>query len=110
MYLTVEQKIGLFFVLISVFVGTILLNREDTKNIEYQKEVLMEYVPEFPVNVNSADSTQLVSIPGIGPKIASEILKLRRKKGKFNKIEDLLEAKGVGISRLEKIKPYIVIR
>ena len=110
MYLTVEQKIGLFFILISVLMGTILLNRKDTEDIKYEKEVLMEYIPEFPVDVNSADSTQLVSIPGIGPKIASEILKLRKKKGKFNKIEDLLEAKGVGISRLEKIKPYIVVK
>jgi len=110
MYLTTEQKIGLLFVLISVFAGTILLNSRETKIIKDKERIIIEHVPEFPVDINSADSTQLVAVPGIGPRIASEILKLRRVKGGFKKIEDLLEVKGLGTARLKKIKPYIIIK
>lgn len=78
--------------------------------IEDNEGIIMRHVPEFPLDINTADSTQLVAVPGIGPKIASEILKLRREKGRFKKIEDLLEVKGLGIARLKKIKPYITIK
>jgi comEA protein len=61
----------------------------------------------FPISLNTADAALLESIPGIGPKIASEIVLYRTQKGPFLSIEELLNIRGIGPKTLEKLKPYV---
>ncbi len=63
----------------------------------------------FPIDINSADSIQLVKIPGVGPVLAHRILQHRRRYGRFRSLNDLTRVKGIGVKRLEKLKPYIRI-
>ena len=60
------------------------------------------------VDINSATQVQLKSLPGIGPKLASQILLARKKSHGFKSIQDLLKVKGIGPSKLKKIKPYVL--
>lgn len=55
------------------------------------------------VNINTASSTDLEALPGIGAVTASNIIESRP----FSKIEDLLARKIVGESTFEKIKDKI---
>ena len=61
------------------------------------------------INLNSATAEQLQSLPGIGPAIAKNIVEHRAKIGKFNRIEEVINVKGVGEKKFEKIKDRLVV-
>ena len=64
---------------------------------------------DLPININSASIEELLRLPGIGEKTALSIFNYRIKKGKFNKIEELLNIKGIGKAKFSKIKNLITI-
>jgi len=57
------------------------------------------------VNINTADATELATLPGIGQVKAEAIVQYRKDHGKFKNINDLKEVKGIGDKVVEKIKP-----
>lgn len=61
------------------------------------------------VNVNSATVEQLVEIPGVGESTANRIIEKRKELGGFKSLEDLLEVKGIGDKKLEKMKPFLTL-
>ena len=61
------------------------------------------------VNLNSADTTELKSLPGIGSFFARNIVEHREKLGGFAEINQLLEVYAFDSARLENITPYINI-
>jgi comEA protein len=60
-----------------------------------------------PLDINTASQKELEGLPGIGPKLAAQIIETRRAKGKFNRIEDLLDVPGIGDKKLQKMRPLI---
>ncbi len=68
---------------------------------------------EFPkktigsVDINIADSSTYISLPGIGPGYARRIVKFRDKLGGFYKIEQVAETFGLPDSTFQKIKNYL---
>jgi competence protein ComEA len=65
--------------------------------------------PAEPVNINTADSTQLQLVPGIGPSTAEKILKMRKSYGTFKSVNDLTAIRGIGPKRLEKMRKYLTV-
>jgi comEA protein len=61
------------------------------------------------VNLNTATLEQLQTLPGVGPSLAKTIIDYRSKSGKFSKIEELLNVKGVGEKKYQKIKDRLVV-
>jgi len=61
------------------------------------------------ININTAKINTLTRLPGIGLKTAKKIILLRKKKKKFNSIDELLEIKGIGKKKLNKIKKYLFL-
>jgi len=61
------------------------------------------------VNLNTANATQLATLPGIGPKAAQRIVEYRQKNGGFKKIEELMNVKGIGEKSFLKLKPYLTV-
>lgn len=59
------------------------------------------------VDVNTADVAELTEIPGIGPKTAEAIVAYRKDVGQFKTLEDLIEVKGIGLKKLEKMRPFL---
>lgn len=61
------------------------------------------------VNVNTATSEELQMLPGIGPRVANEILALRRSLGgRFDRVEVLLERiDGIGGAVWSRIAPHL---
>ena len=62
------------------------------------------------IDINTADATQLVPIPGIGETRAAAILAYREKNGPFAKVEDIMQVSGIKSALFEKMKDYITIR
>ena len=61
------------------------------------------------VNINTADAQELDSLPGIGPKIAQEIIAYREQWGDFTSIDEIKEVKGIGDGIYQDIKDSITI-
>ena len=53
------------------------------------------------INLNSATVEQLQSLPGIGPATAKSIVEYRTKAGKFNRIEEIINIKGIGEKKFQ---------
>lgn len=61
------------------------------------------------VNLNSADSVGLQLIKGIGPKMAERILAYRTEHGRFQKPEELVNVRGIGPAKYERIKEQVTV-
>ena len=62
-----------------------------------------------PVNLNTATAEQLQKLPGIGPKIAEEIIKYREANGPFKSVEDLIAVKGIGSAKFSRIREKVTV-
>ena len=62
-----------------------------------------------PVNLNTAGTTELQTLPGVGVAVAGRILEYRQKNGGFKKIEDLMNVRGIGEKTFLKLKPMITV-
>lgn len=61
------------------------------------------------VNINTADLTQLQQLPGVGPSTAQKIVEYRKQIGKFSAKEQLMDVKGIGPKKMEKMAPFITL-
>lgn len=61
------------------------------------------------INLNTATPIELTALPGIGPAIAKRIVDYRKKYGRFERKEDLLNVRGIGPRTLEKLRSDIAI-
>lgn len=73
----------------------------DTTNIKENSKIEGE---NEKVNINTANQSELETLPGIGPSLASRIIEYREQNGKFNSIEELKNVKGIGDAKFEDLK------
>ncbi len=60
------------------------------------------------INLNTASTSELDALPGIGPATARAITEARSR-NRFTSVDDLLDVKGIGEKKLERIRPYVVV-
>ena len=61
------------------------------------------------INLNSATSDQLDTLPGVGPSTAKAIISYRTRKGPFGKVEDLLNVPGIGPAKVGAIRDQVTV-
>lgn len=61
------------------------------------------------VNLNTADESELMTLPGIGESKATAIIDYRKANGGFKTIEDIMNIPGIKTSAFNKIKEYICV-
>lgn len=62
------------------------------------------------VNINEATLEELVTLDGIGEKVAAKVIEFRKKNGPFQKPEDLMMVKGIGQKMFDKNKDRIIVK
>ncbi len=62
------------------------------------------------IDINTADTTAFISLPGIGSKLAARIINFREKLGGFSSVNQLGETYGIPDSTFQKIKPQLQCR
>ena len=65
--------------------------------------------PATVVNFNKAGLEELQTVRGIGPALAERIIQYRDEHGRFEKLEDVANIRGIGKAKLEKMKTQITI-
>ena len=90
--------------------------------VDYKQEVLDFRKPEFKarnsddligeksIEINRAGKRAFEKLPGIGPKTADNIIAYRNKLKRFEKLDELLEVRGIGKIKFNKIKKYLYIK
>lgn len=63
--------------------------------------------PGAKINVNTADSTALQTLPGIGPALAGKIITFRSENGPFGSLAELDAVSGIGPVMLARLEPLL---
>ncbi len=87
------------------------------KNTQTTQNSTSSYAPVYStgsgqsgkININTADSTGLQELTGVGPSTAEKIINYRNENGKFKTIEDLKNVSGIGDKTFEKLKDKITV-
>jgi len=61
------------------------------------------------VNINTADLSQLDTLPGIGLALAQRIVQYRESNGLFSSVEDIKNVSGIGDKKFEELKEKITV-
>lgn len=61
------------------------------------------------ININTATSEELQTLPGIGESKAAAIISYREENGDFESTQDITNVSGIGDSTYENIKDYITV-
>jgi competence ComEA-like helix-hairpin-helix protein len=62
------------------------------------------------IDINDAEEGDLLAVPGIGPRTAENIVRLRERCGGFSCLEDLRRVPGLGRRKLATLEPYIEVK
>lgn len=62
------------------------------------------------VNINTADTATLETLPRVGPAIAKRIIDYRTKNGPFPTVEHISNISGIGPKTLDQLRPHITVR
>lgn len=62
------------------------------------------------VNINSATAKELMTLSGIGEKVAERIVQFRDVNGPFKSVDDLKRVDGVGGAVLERNRSRLVVK
>lgn len=98
---TILTLVGVFVLLVGVATTPTLAN-ESPKSKPAASE-------ELRVNLNTASAAELAELPGIGEKVAARVVAYRKKNGGFQKIEEIMNVKGIGEKTFTRLQPHLFI-
>jgi competence protein ComEA len=82
---------------------------EDGQQINVPGVVDTSHVNVGRVNINTATTSELDALPGIGPTTAQAIVDYRLQHGSFKFIQDIQNVPGIGSATYDRIKDYITV-
>jgi len=101
-----ERKVILFLIIVAlVGIGVNFLGKK------YSSIQALVFPGEniFKVDLNKADKETLISVPGIGEKLAQRIMEYQKQNGGFRNLEDLKMIKGINGYRYNKLKELFFV-
>ncbi len=60
-------------------------------------------------DLNAATAEELARLPGIGEVLAGRIVEYRAEHGPLNSVEELMNVRGIGESKLEKLRGLVFV-
>lgn len=64
---------------------------------------------DAPLRLNTAQASDLETLPGVGPVLAMRIIEHRESNGPFETVEDLLDVPGIGEATLDELRPHLTV-
>jgi competence protein ComEA len=63
----------------------------------------------LPIDLNNASAEDLSKIPGIGEKLALQIVQIRQARGEFKMLSDLITVPGIKEKKFNNIRRYLMV-
>jgi len=95
------------FLLVIAFIGVGVRYFFRVRCQNHKIAVLNEHLGK--VNINTAEKLELMSLPGIGERIASRIIDYRNEHKGFSDPQELKEIKGITGPRFDKLEDLIFL-
>ena len=89
--------------------GTPIKTRVNDYDIVYEKNNGVRNNSDL-VDINYASENELIKLRGVGTVTARRIIEYRNAHGRFHTVEDLLNIRGIGEAKLNKMRDQILIR
>jgi competence protein ComEA len=67
-------------------------------------------LPASPLDLNTATSSELDALPGVGPSKAAAILQYRQLHGRFASVDELERVRGFGPAAVSRLRPRLLVR
>ena len=64
----------------------------------------------LPIDLNRASVEELSQVPGIGERLAADIVQLRQTRNKFESVSGLSAVRGIKEGKLNNLKKYLMVR
>lgn len=88
------------------------------KTVVYRRDSTPGFVPGTrksvfqprTIDINTADTTAFIALPGIGSKLANRIINFREKLGGFYSVQQIGEVYGIADSVFQKISPWLQLK
>jgi len=98
------QAFAALLIVIVVWTMSVWYCRSDVPDEDYQ-------IPtDLIVDLNQATRAELNLLPGVGEKLASDILKYRDEIGGFSSVEQLTNIRGIKEGRLLSLRKHLTVR
>ena len=109
---TKEEKVIIVFLSIAILIGAGIRNYKIHSSITSPThvEIKKEIQTKKTVNINTARKGDLLILNGIGPILARRIISYRKEYGLFDSKENIMNVKGIGPHKFNKIKDFIVTK
>lgn len=106
---TLTKASPILFILIILLLGNPVSAVEKASSPGGEKGN-MEILAHQKVNINTADTTRLTTLTGVGTQLAKRITEYRKQNGPFQKPEDIMQVKGIGQKVFNQNKDRIVLK
>lgn len=91
------------------FAPELILEQKRVNSVDQDQSGLKEEHQGAKININQATAEQLQLLPGVGPALSKRIVECRRANGRFNRIEDLMQVRGIGPKTFERMRDYLTV-
>ena len=61
------------------------------------------------ISINEATVEELTELPRVGPTVAERIVSYRDENGPFERIEEIMNVRGIGVKTFERLKDRITV-
>ena len=61
------------------------------------------------VDLNAATLAELETLPGVGPRTAEWIVEYREENGRFTRLEELMNVRGIGEKTFLRLRPLVTV-
>jgi competence protein ComEA len=82
--------------------------RMATQHVARVDDAAIARLPDMRIDINSASSSELSLLPGLGERLAQRIVEDRDSRGAFTRVDDLQRVPGIGDSIIERLRPFAV--
>ena len=74
--------------------------------LTHKRETLEPKEYTFRIDLNTATHGELQTLPGIGPKLAENIIRYRDEHAPIQDFSEIMNVHGIGVKRYNTMKPY----
>jgi comEA protein len=98
-----------FMVFIAGYITGISTDRSVVLSENLPTDATTSVYEDGKININTATVSDLIQLPGIGEKLAGNIISYRENNGPFKSMNELIRVEGIGTKKLSILTEYLTV-